>query len=68
MPSNGPSVRVGLSYAVGANTDLTLAYRYMEVVDPSFEFGQAATFDFDGISNRTLSVGLRWNFSTAANS
>lgn len=50
---------LGLSYAVGPDTDLTLTYRYMAVIDPSFQFGQAATFDLDSIDNRTLTVGVR---------
>ncbi len=54
---------LGLSYALAPDTDLTLTYRYMAVFDPSFQFGRAATFDFDGINNRTLSVGVRWHFS-----
>jgi opacity protein-like surface antigen len=54
---------VGLSYAVGPSTDLTLAYRYMDVVDPTIQIGQAVAIEFDSISNRTLSVGLRLHFS-----
>ncbi len=54
---------VGLNYALTPDTDLTLTYRIMNVVDPTFQFGQAATFEFDGIDNRTLSLGVRWQFS-----
>lgn len=52
---------LGLSYALGPDTDLTLTYKYQGVIDPSFQFGQAATFDVDGIYNRSLTVGLRWH-------
>lgn len=52
---------LGVSYAVGPDTDLTLTYRYMGVIDPSFQFAQAARFDVDGIYNRSLTVGLRWH-------
>lgn len=51
---------LGLSYAVGSDTDLTLTYRYMAVIDPSFQFGQAATLDLDSLNNRTFTVGVRW--------
>jgi OmpA-OmpF porin, OOP family len=52
---------LGLSYAIGPDTDLTLTYRYMAVIDPSFQFGDAATLNFDSIDNRTLTIGLRWH-------
>jgi hypothetical protein len=35
----------------------------MDVVDPTIQIGQAVAIEFDSISNRTLSVGLRFHFS-----
>jgi OmpA-OmpF porin, OOP family len=55
----------GLSYAIGHRTDLTLNYRYLRVVDPSFDFsptfGQFLTGD--DIVNHTVTVGLRFDLS-----
>lgn len=56
---------LGLSYALGSNTDLTLTYKYQGVIDPSFQFAQAATFEVDGIHDRSVTVGLRWHLGGA---
>ena len=50
---------VGLNYAVSPNADITLTWRYFDVVDPSFQFGGAATLNFDDMANRSLTLGVR---------
>jgi opacity protein-like surface antigen len=54
-----------LNYALSPSTELVLAYRYMHVLDPSFEERGTPGYimNFDDFSNHTLSAGVRFTFA-----
>jgi len=51
-----------LSYAIAPNTELTIGYRYLHVLDPEFE-GTTATVKFDDFDKHTLTAGVRFTFA-----
>jgi hypothetical protein len=53
---------LGLGYAVTPDTDVTLTYRALGVVEPSYQFGTVASLEFDYLVERSLTVGVRWRF------
>ena len=55
---------VGLNYALGSRTDLTLTYRYLVVEEPNFAFavpGGAFTVDADNVNKHAVTIGLRYD-------
>ncbi|MCE9522612.1 MAG: porin family protein [Alphaproteobacteria bacterium] len=58
---------VALNYKIAPNTELTLGYRYLTVLDPSFEErtgGTGVIMNFDDITKHTLTAGVRYTFDT----
>ena len=55
----------GINYAIGANTELTLAYRYLNVMDPEFEerSNPGIVIRFDDFAKHTLTLGLRYTYA-----
>jgi len=52
---------VGMNWALGESTDMTITYRYFNVGGPSLTAGAGiATIDFDDITKHTVTVGLRF--------
>lgn len=52
---------VGMSWAMGSDTDLTFTYRYFNVEGPSLSAGAGvASVDFDDLTKHSLTVGLRF--------
>jgi outer membrane protein OmpA-like peptidoglycan-associated protein len=55
---------VGLSYAIGSRTDLTLNYRYLHVDAPDLDIGPINGHLFnstDDITKHTVTIGLRYD-------
>jgi len=58
---------VALNYSIAPDTDLTLGYRYLTVLDPSFEEqsgGTGVIMNFDDLTKHTLTAGVRYTFGT----
>ena len=55
----------GINYAIGTSTELTLAYRYLRVLDPEFEERSDPGFviRFDNFTKHTLTLGVRYTFA-----
>lgn len=53
---------VTLDYALSPDTELTLGYRYLTVLDPEFE-DPNAHFRFDDFSKHALTIGVRYTFA-----
>jgi opacity protein-like surface antigen len=55
---------VQLNYALSEETELTLGYRYLHVLDPEFEDDPTlAEVTFDDISKHALTIGVRYTFA-----
>jgi opacity protein-like surface antigen len=55
---------VQLNYALSDDTELTLGYRYLHVLDPEFEDDTAlAEVTFEDFSKQALTIGVRYTFA-----
>lgn len=55
---------VQLNYALSEETELTLGYRYLHVLDPEFEDDPTlAEVTFDDFSKHALTIGVRYTFA-----
>jgi len=55
---------VQLNYALSDETELTLGYRYLHVLDPEFEdTAPPAEVTFDDFSKHALTIGIRYTFA-----
>lgn len=55
---------VQLNYALSDETELTLGYRYLHVLDPEFEDDPTlAQVTFDDFSKHALTIGVRYTFA-----
>jgi OmpA-OmpF porin, OOP family len=54
-----------LNYAISPSTELTIAYRYLHVLDPEFEerSDPGVVLRFDDFSKHTLTLGVRYTFA-----
>lgn len=58
---------VGLSYAIGRSTEVTLNYRYLVADGGTFAGGPlAAVYNTDDFNNNTVTIGLRFDLSPEA--
>jgi OmpA-OmpF porin, OOP family len=55
----------GINYAIGANTELTLAYRYLVVLDPEFEerSDPGTVIRFENLTKHALTLGVRYTYA-----
>lgn len=55
----------GINVAIGASTELTLAYRYLRVLDPEFEerSDPGLVLRFEDFTKHTLTLGVRYTFA-----
>ncbi len=51
-----------LDYALSPTTELTVAYRYLRVLDPEFE-DNGIRYAFDDFSKHALTIGVRYAFA-----
>jgi len=56
---------VGLNFALSPNTELTLNYRYLHVLDPEFEerANPGLILKFEDLSKHALTAGVRFSFA-----
>lgn len=55
----------GINYAIGESTELTIAYRYLHVLDPEFEerSDPGLVMRFDDFTKHTLTLGVRYTYA-----
>lgn len=55
----------GINYAISESTELTLAYRYLHVLDPEFEERSDPGFviRFDNFTKHALTLGVRYTYA-----
>jgi opacity protein-like surface antigen len=55
----------GINYALGSSTELTLAYRYLTVLDPEFEerSDPGMVLRFENFTKHTLTLGVRYTYA-----
>lgn len=55
----------GINYRIASDTELTLAYRYMSVLDPEFEerSDPGTVIRFENLAKHALTLGVRYTYA-----